>query len=240
MTTTYELKHEKFSGPIETLLDLIERKKLEVTEFSLAEVTADFLDYLQKLGTGESIPASPRIIADFVVIASKLLLIKSKALLPDMALSLEEERDIKDLETQLNFYKNFKPAVLHIKSLWDAKQFSVSRPLLAHRTAFFYPATNIKAENLLQSVKMVFEALEETAKETRTMQAPLMRIEEKIQEILQLFTAGTDALTFKTMQKTKPRSEIIVLFLALLQLVNSQLVRAEQGSQFSDIMLHKQ
>ena len=76
---TFELKHEKFSGPIEALLDLIERKKLEVTEFSLAEVTADFLDYLQKLGARESATVSPRIIADFVVIASKLLLIKSKA-----------------------------------------------------------------------------------------------------------------------------------------------------------------
>ena len=235
MTTAYELKHEKFSGPIETLLDLIERKKLEVTEFSLAEVTADFLEYLQKLDA----MVSPRIIADFVVIASKLLLIKSKALLPDMMLSQEEKQDIKDLELQLHFYKNFKPAALHLKDLWDAKQFSASRPLMAHRTALFYPAANSQTENLLQSISRVFETLEETAKESKTIQAPLIRIEEKIQEILQSLKSGASAQSFRAMQKARPRSEIIVLFLALLQLINSHLVHAEQGGQFSDITVHK-
>ena len=247
--TGYELKHEKFSGPIETLLDLIERKKLEVTEFSLAEVTADFLEYLQKLDASEVSAehteggretVSPRIIADFVVIASKLLLIKSKSLLPDMVLSQEEEQDIKDLELQLHFYKNFKPAALHIKNLWDAKQFSASRPLMAHRTAFFYPAANSQAKNLLQSISRVFEALEETTKESKTIQAPLVRIEEKIQEILQSLKSGASALTFRAMQKARPRAEIIVLFLALLQLINSHLVHAEQHIQFSDIVFRKQ
>ena len=83
----YELKTEQFSGPIEKLWELIEEKKLEITELNLAEVTADFLNYLKTIEKVE-----PKLLADFVVIASRLLLIKSKALLPNLELTVEEEK----------------------------------------------------------------------------------------------------------------------------------------------------
>ena len=98
----YELKLKQFSGPIEKLLELIEEKKLNITELNLAEVTADFLNYLK---TVEKL--DPKALADFLVVAAKLLLIKSKALLPDLKLTQEEETEIKDFTRRLIICKEF-------------------------------------------------------------------------------------------------------------------------------------
>ena len=91
----YQLNIQQFFGPIEKLLELIEEKKMEITDLNLAEVTADFLNYLKTLVNVDS-----RVLADFVVVASRLLLIKSKALLPSLELTEEEEQDISDLKTE--------------------------------------------------------------------------------------------------------------------------------------------
>ena len=97
----YELKLETYQGPLDKLLELVEGKKLEITKISLADVTADFLNFLKKL---ESEGANHSLIADFLVVASKLILIKSKVLLPALTLSEEEESDIHDLEARLKIY----------------------------------------------------------------------------------------------------------------------------------------
>ena len=83
----YELTLEAYQGPLDKLLELVEAKKMEVTEISLAEVTADFLDYLKKL---EAENVSQTLLADFLVIASKLIFIKSKILLPSLFAGEEE------------------------------------------------------------------------------------------------------------------------------------------------------
>ena len=111
----YQVKVLDFAGPMEKLLELIEAKKLDITRISLAEVTADFLKYIHSLtktdktqtgaedfsvsqrSVGVSprlVGVSPRVLADFLVVASQLILIKSKAILPDVELSEEEEESI--------------------------------------------------------------------------------------------------------------------------------------------------
>ena len=90
----YEVKINQFSGPLEKLLELIEEKKMEITALSLAEVTGGFFNYVKRVESD----IDPKILADFLVVAAKLVLIKSKALLPGLELTQEEELDIKDLE----------------------------------------------------------------------------------------------------------------------------------------------
>ena len=82
----FDLKTAAFSGPLEKLLELVEERKLPITEVNLAEVTNDFLDYLRTLKT-----VDPSVLADFIVVASRLILIKSKALVPELTLTPEEE-----------------------------------------------------------------------------------------------------------------------------------------------------
>ena len=239
----YELKSEQFSGPIEKLLELIEGKKMEITELSLAEVTADFLNYLQALNNAElaqpdaeKIDVSPRMLADFISVASHLVLIKSKALLPSLQLTSEEEEGIKDLQSRLHFYQQFKPAIGYLKEIWEQNSISISRPLLAGRPAVFYPAENIKIDELRRLVKEIFESLQQLPEKSQIIKSSLITLEEKIEEIMNRL--GPD-LSFDKLKKEKPRSEIIVLFLALLHLLTRQLIKVEQKNKFSDIMIEK-
>ncbi len=232
----YELKTEQFSGPLEKLLELIEGKKMEITELSLAEVTGDFLNYLKTIETVE-----PKLLADFVVVASRLLLIKSKALLPNLELTAEEESDIKDLEVRLQFYRNFKPAMDLLKRLWERKQISFSRPLMVGRPPVFYPAENIDTQELIRTFTVLFEALRQLAPETQVVKSSLISLEEKIQEIIKRMESlkHFSSLRFNTLAKEKNRSEIIVFFLAILHLLEKQFIRVEQKSGFSDIIIEK-
>jgi len=248
----YELKLEQFTGPIEKLLDLIEERKLEITELNLAEVTADFLTYLDMLtdadGTQTNAEKSPRLLADFIVVASQLLLIKSKALLPNFQLTGEEEKDVKDLQNRLHFYRQFKPAMGHLKKLWEQNNISISRPLFSGRPAFFYPADNIKINDLYKLVKGIFETIQQLSEKSQIIKSSLITLEEKIEEIMNrlgparlndVSHSGRPDLNFGKLAKEKPRSEIIVLFLALLHLLAKQLIKVEQKKQFSDIMIEK-
>jgi segregation and condensation protein A len=274
----YELQLEQFSGPIGKLLQLIEERKLEITELSLAQVTADFLTYLQKLTDEDNtqtnadytqnyaeksphksvsgprpVRVSPRLLADFVVIASQLLLIKSKALLPGLSLTNEEEKSIKDLESRLRFYQEFKPAINYLEELSEQNNASISRPLFfglpagrQGRPAIFYPAENIKIEELYKAIDEIFQTFKELS-ESQIIKSSLISLEEKIQEIvnrLNLDSRGRKTnkpkpVNFDELMKEKSRSEIVVLFLALLHLLADQLVKVEQKNKFSDIIITK-
>ncbi len=227
----YELKLEQFSGPIEKLFELIEAKKMEITELNLAEVTADFLDYLKKMESVE-----PRILADFVAIAAALLLIKSKALLPDLKLSNEDEQNIKDLEGRLRRYAEFKPAIAFLKKIFEQKQFSVSRPLFYNFQPVFYPAPNAKIESLENIIAAIFNELNKITMESQTIESSLIKLEEKIEEIAKKIEEGIG--NFSEIIKAKSRAEIIVLFLALLHLLREQLIKVEQKSGFDDIIIN--
>lgn len=241
----YELKLEKFSGPIEKLLELIEEKKLEITDLSLAEITADFLAYLQALQTQVNTDKNAdlygydgtRIIADFVVIASQLLLIKSKSLLPNIKLTIDEEESIKGLESRLIFYRNFKPVMAHIKKMAQEKNVEVSRQLFFCRPDVFYPSSEITIEKLLKSAEKVLEALHEIPEEQK-IERSLVTLEEKIEEIVNRLQIEVESSTnFGSLLKNKPRSEVIVLFLALLHLLTIQKINVQQNEGFSDIMI---
>ncbi len=112
----YELKTEYYQGPIETLLELIEKKQLPITQISLAQVTGDFLDYLQKL---EKTGIDPYLLADFLVVASKLILIKSKEILPFLSLTEEEEEELIRFEWGLKVYQELKKTHGFIKEKWQ-------------------------------------------------------------------------------------------------------------------------
>ena len=95
----YEIKTAEFQGPMDKLLELIEEKQLPITKVNIAEVTADFLEYIKKIGS-----VHPKILAVFIAVASRLILIKSHNLLPNIEISEEEEGEITDLELSLKHF----------------------------------------------------------------------------------------------------------------------------------------
>ncbi len=245
MTNNYEVKLEQFSGPLEKLLELIEGKKLEITAISLAEVTEDFLDYLKTLSEEAR---HPSVLADFVVVASRLLLIKSKTILPSLELTAEEEIDIRDLETRLKIYQEFsarsksatgeKNASFELAALWRKNQSSFSRLFLMSMPTVFYPPKNLKTGDLEKTMRLILHQLQGLLPEKQTVKRVVVSIEEKIKELMKRLKEGVEQ-NFQALAQNKPKLEIIVMFLAILHLLRERLIRTEQTSQFSDIIIKK-
>lgn len=236
----YQIQTAQFTGPIETLLEMIEARKLEITQVSLALVTDDFLKFVQEMNKEgkERNEAEIRFLSDFVAIASRLLLIKSKALLPSLELSTEEEDDIKDLEHRLKFYQQFKPAMVHIKTLYEHDAIAIARPLLLGRPTIFYPSHEITPLAMHRTIATLFETLKAAALEFKKVENTVVRLEEKIEEILIKVTSGIKSFGYLINEKTK--QEVVVLFLALLHLLRDQHIRVEQSDRFGDITIKKQ
>lgn len=244
----YQVKTKEFSGPLEKLLELIEEHKLEITRLNLAEVTGDFLKYLRKFGGN----FPPSILADFVVIAAKLVLIKSKTLLPSLELTAEEESSINDLELRLKIYQHFsaksafkvvtgsKTASQYVNNLWEASNTAYARPLLMSlsETSFFYPASNLTLENLKIAMNNLVSVLSDLIPETTTVRSAIVTLEEKIKELLQRCKTAVQE-SFKNLAHERSRSEVVVMFLAMLQLFREKIIAVEQKSQFGDILIKK-
>lgn len=235
----YTIATEQFNGPIEILLEMIEARKLEITQVSLALVTDDFLKFVQKMNASghERDEKEIRFLSDFVAVASRLLLIKSKALLPSLELSVEEDEDIKDLEHRLKFYQQFKPAMNAMKILYEQKSTAVSRPLLLGRPTIFYPSPEITPSAMHAAMTAVFEMLKAATLELKTVENTVIKLEEKIEEILSKVTSGIRSFGHLIQEKSK--REVVVLFLALLHLLREQHIDVEQEGRFSDITIKK-
>ena len=111
--TAFTIRTQTFEGPLDLLLELIENRKLFINDVSLAKVADDFISYVKEMG---NIPIEES--AHFILIASTLLLIKSKSLLPQLVLKEEEEGDIRNLELRLKIYKRIKEASLNVQELF--------------------------------------------------------------------------------------------------------------------------
>ena len=115
MQMSYNIKLEQFEGPLDLLLQLTEQEKLDITRVSLAQIADQYLEYISN---AKNITLAH--LADFLSVASKLILIKSKALLPLLQFTEEEEEEIKDLEHQLAEYKKFKEAAQKLNDVFHS------------------------------------------------------------------------------------------------------------------------
>ncbi len=234
----YEVTLDQFSGPLEKLLELIEARELDVKEVSLAEVTDDFIGYLKE--RGNVLDAS--LLADFLVVAAKLVLIKSKAILPDLELTEDEEHDIKDLEARLLIYRDFAArggeASAALMALWERKRIAEARPLLAGiaEGSFFYPAPNLTRDALVSAAEETLRELRELMPEAGTVKNIIVSIEEKIRELMERCKQVVSA-SFRKLAENRPKAEVVAMFLAVLHLLKGRSIEVEQKVQFGDIML---
>jgi len=234
---SYEVKFANFQGPFEKLLGLIEEKKLEINQISLAEVTADFLKYLEKLSAQGGEKVQPELLADFISVASKLILIKSKTLLPALPISEEEDREMRDFELKLRFFQEFKQAREHIKNNWREMPLMANREFMAGSQTFFYPPAGLKTGDLRQALAKLIEGLAVFFKPAVTLKNQIVSLKQKIEEVFGRLTNET--MNFKSLHSGQSRSEVVVLFLAILHLIKDQLIRVDQDSHFEEMRIFK-
>ena len=225
----YELEIEDFKGPLDKLLELIGEKKLEITRLNLAEVTADFLAYLSKLEE-----VSHRELANFIVVAARLVLIKSHALLPNLELTTEEEQDIAELEKRLRLYQKFRGVEEIIGSLWNRNR-SFVRPFLATTPAGFYLSEKLTPKDIQAHFKRLVEVIEDI-KKLETKEVKVINLEEKIIELVARI-GSIVRISFGDLKKEKDKPEIVVMFLALLHLVKDNRIEIYQEDVFGDISI---
>lgn len=228
----YELSLEKYSGPLDKLLELVLGKKLEITEISLAEVTADFLDYLRKL---EEERADPGLIADFLVVASKLVLIKSKTLLPSLELEKDEEEDVRSFELRLRIYAELKKTRELLKEKWNDFPQMVAREFLFAAGPTFYPPAKITEKDLHLTLLKILGDFEKVMKPVKKIKIEIINLKEKIEEILKRLNSTPVGL--KSFGEKGTKSELVVLFLAVLHLIKAELVQVEQAGNFGEIKI---
>ena len=259
---SFAVHTEAYQGPLQKLLELVEEKKLPISALSLAEVTGDFLKYFESLrqaqgikdieslrqreallrgwqaqGVKEHEDDLKMIIADFLIIASRLLLIKSKALLPSLELEDEEEESIRDLETRLLLYQELKGAKRNILQLWRVKPRMVGREFLMTKEPVFYPPASITSAELLSATARILGELEKTLLPVQKIRNEVINLKEKIEEMLRRISFNPTSLHSFHDKKTK--SELVVLFLAVLHLVKDSVASVNQDEVFGSIFVAK-
>jgi len=232
----YQVKLEVFEGPLDLLLHLIEKQELDITKVSLVAVTDQYLDYISH---AQDINADN--LADFLVVAAKLLLIKSRALLPAPPAPMgEEEEDVGDeLARQLREYKLFKELAQQLRA----------REELGLR-AYLRLAALPDLERKLDMTGVSLEDLLAAARETLALQAPagtvdgvvapvMISIADRIQQIESLLKRRGSFSFHRLLRRAKSRPEIIVTFLALLELIKARRLRVEQEKLFGEIWVSR-
>ncbi len=228
----YKIKIETFEGPLDLLLQLIEQEEMDITQVSLATVTEQYLSYIN-----ESPDILTEELADFLVIAAKLLLIKSKSLLPN--LEIDDEETI-DLERQLKIYKEFHDASKVLHKMINKKHFLFSREKAAvSMDKIFNPPESLTTTKLKELFADVLSGLEPWVNLPKEIIKKTISIRERIGNIREMITHEAN-MSFKTLLKTaKDKTEVIVTFLAILELVKQKTVAVVQDNLFDEIHVQR-
>lgn len=248
----YKVSLEKFSGPLDLLLSLIEEKKLAINEISLSQVTDQFLEYLKKIEKNiltSDVNNSPtsdvntseyqRTLADFLVVASRLILIKSRSLLPNLVLTQEEEGDIKDLEERLKIYQQFRALGRELGHFAKGRSPYFSREYYFNLPVIFYPPKNISSEELSKIYEAFVKTLPQIEKLEEQSLARVMTIEEKIKELTERIGAAVEASFADISSGIKAKIDVILTFLAMLMLFRNRILEVSQDKLFGDIKIKK-
>lgn len=227
--TAFTIATEKFNGPLETLFNLIEERKLPISDVSLADVTDTYLAYVERL---PSLPLGET--AQFVLVASTLLLIKSRTLLPMLELSSEERESVEELERRLARYGVIRKTARILRKEWGKRPLSFPRRV-PEPSPVFAPG-KITLNVISASVCRLMSILPKVEKTAQALVAPVLALEDVIVRLEKRLRTSLRA-RFSELTKSRGKHETIVYFLAMLELVRSGSISVTQERIWSDITL---
>ncbi len=235
-TRMLNVKVNSFQGPLGLLLRIVEKEEMDITQVSLAKIADQYIGYIN-----EKANINPDEMADFLVVAARLLLIKSKALLP--YLFPEEEEEIEELERQLKMYKEFLEAMKKVEKMIGKKKFMFAREFnrkaIMTNINLFSPPKNLEADDL----KMVFQDLLGRVKPPEKLEEEKLEreinIEDTIKSIRQTLLNKIKVNFSKIAKTAESKTEIIVIFLAMLELIKQRDIAVSQEGLFDEIVISK-
>lgn len=228
----HQVKLEQFEGPLDLLLQLIEQEELDVTAIALATVCEQYLAHLKRV---EQRP--PEELADFLVVAAKLLYLKSVTLIPGAVVAPED--DATGLADQLRLYREFFEASKEIdrRLRSGAILYAAERAVTIERA--FIPPPKLTADALRDVFVRILTELEPIVRIPRAIIGRVISIDDRIAEIRQLVIDRPHASFEDILRGRKSRQDAIVSFLAILELVKQQIVEVRQHGRFSSITISR-
>ncbi len=225
----FSVKTDTFEGPLDLLLTLIEERKMLISDVSLSTVAEGFLAYIE---SQDSFPVADA--AQFLVIASTLLLLKSRALLPVLTLTDEEEEDVHDLEKRLALLKIVRDNAKLIAVLRGRREIAdgieVKDPIFVAPPDMTLAALRAAADSVILGAPKPFVREEVEVAVVVSLDQMIERLTERVQRAIRL--------SFKDFTNGSTNAhEVVVGFLAMLELVKRGFANVEQTAHFEEITI---
>jgi segregation and condensation protein A len=235
METDYKVKLEVFEGPLDLLLYLIKRDEIDIYDISLERITKQYLEYLQAFKE-----LNIDIAGEFIVMAANLIYLKSRSLLPVDQQPPDEEAEEDDprwdLIRQLIEYKKFKEAAaqLQTRALEQERMFARAGLKVADLATAPLPLGEVGIFQLINALQAVIKRVE-AREDLQQLFGEHYTVSDKIESILRHMASGVTLKFSELFAQMASRIEIVVTFLALLELIRLKQVRATQKSPFEEI-----
>ena len=227
------IQTELYEGPLDLLLDLITKAELDITRLSLARVTDQYLDHLHQMQQLSAVEVS-----GFMVVAAKLIQIKSEALLPRPPIREEGEEDpAESLARQLRIYKKIKQTALWLQALEEKGERTYIRLAPPPVIEDELDLGDTTIQDLINYLKALYRYEEEAAPITTVVAIPKRTIKNKIRDLIHYLRKDNRLSYRQLLTQDHDRIDAIVLFLAILELIKQQYAYAEQTGLFSDIQI---
>ncbi|MDO8571923.1 MAG: segregation/condensation protein A [bacterium] len=228
------MRVEQFEGPLDLLLQLIEKEELDITQLSLAAIADQYLQQVSELShQGKQLEE----LADFLVVAAKLILIKSRLLLPQLE---GDGNEAEDLNKQLKIYREFARAAKILEKIYNEKKVSFPRPFSPPEFEhLFSPPSQATADTLMRAFVQVLYHIELPKQLPKSIYFDSrVSIHEKMQQLKDMLSSNMKLYFHSVLASASSKTEVIVSFLALLELIKQRLVVVEQEKLFDDIIVN--
>lgn len=227
----YQVETQQFNGPYDLLLQLIEKRDLDITDIALAEVTEQFLAHLDQIAENE---IDSDELVSFLVVASKLLYLKSKALLP----AVEDDEDPQELEKHLKLYKSFVEATQGIQELLADGRYSYpkQKQVVVIKTEFREPV-GVTQDIMEQLFVNVINRLRPIVRLPKALLERTVSLNERISQMRNILLSQKKLHFNHIVNSSENKLDVIVSFLALLELANQKKVTFHQEKHFEDIVI---
>ncbi len=235
MSRPYTIDLPSFAGPLDLLLHLIERQELDITAISLVKVTEQYLAQIEQMKQNRM-----EELIDFLVVAARLVQIKSRALLPQTPIIIEgeeEEDPAEALLRQLRAYKRFKQAAAWLHKREEQGLRTYLRVAPPPKLEGRLDMSGITVDSLLTAVREALSRVDDREESVAIVQPRRITIEGQINRLRQRASLGT-AFGFTDLLSTKTsRIEISITLLAVLELIKRREILASQSELFGRIEL---
>ena len=235
----YSIKIENFEGPLDLLMHLIEKNKMDILDIKIAVITDQYLEYLKKMKE-----MNLEVTSEFIVMASRLIFLKSKSLLPQADLQDEEEDEF-DLVKLLVEYKKYKECTFGLRERLDV----YSKRFYRFPSTVNLPKVKLTQEFSKDEIPKVYSDFLNKEKAKKNLQADNIKklavsekytVQMKIREIIRVLLKKPKFVFNKLFSvKKQEKAEVVTAFLSLLELSKMSRIKVTQDTLFGDISVEK-